>query len=49
MGARLRKDTIISLDLLIEQIYTIWNYGNQWVASILYLDIVGAFDHISHS
>ena len=48
MGARSRRDIITSLDLLIEQIYTIKNYKNQWVASILYLDIVGTFNHISY-
>ena len=48
MGARSRRNTITALDLLTEQIHTIWNCGNQWVASMLCLDVTGAFDHVSH-
>lgn len=48
MGARSRRDTITSFDLLTEQIHTVWNCGNQWVASMLCLDIAGAFDYVSH-
>jgi hypothetical protein len=48
MGVCSRRDTITSLDLLTEQIHTIWNCGNQWVASMLCLDVAGVFDHVSH-
>ena len=48
MGARSKRDTITALDLLTEQIHTVWNCGNQWVASMLSLDMAGAFDNASH-
>ena len=48
MSARTKRDTITALDLLTEQIHTIWNCGNQWVASMLCLDMAGAFDNASH-
>jgi hypothetical protein len=48
MDARSKRDTITSLDLLIEQIHTIWNCRNQWVASILCFNIASAFDYVSH-
>jgi hypothetical protein len=48
MGGRTKRDTITALDLLTEQIHTIWNCGNQWVASMLCLDVAGAYDNASH-
>lgn len=49
MGSCPKRDTITALDLLTEQIHTIWNSGSQWVASMLCLDIAGAYDYASHS
>jgi Reverse transcriptase (RNA-dependent DNA polymerase) len=48
MGARSKRNTITALDLLTEQIHTVWGCSRQWVASMLSLDMVGAFDHVSH-
>ena len=48
MGARKGRGTDTALQLLTEQIHTIWGQGNDKVASILSLDIAGAFDHVSH-
>src|SRR6266487_5176359 len=49
MRARQQRSTLIALELLTEQTHTIWNCGNQWVASLLSLDIAGAFDNASHA
>jgi hypothetical protein len=49
MGARKGRSTETALQLLTEQIYTIWKLpGKQRVATILYIDISGAFDNVSH-
>ena len=49
MGARRQRGTLTTLELLTEQIHTVWNSGNQHVASLLSLDIAGAFDNASHA
>jgi hypothetical protein len=41
MGGRPKRDTITTLDLLTEQVHTIWNSGSQWVATMLCFDITG--------
>ena len=48
MGARRGRGTDTALQLLTEQIHTIWGQNNDKVASLLSLDIAGAFDHVSH-
>ena len=48
MGGRPKRDTITALDLLTEQVHTVWNSGSQWVATMLCLDITGAYDFASH-
>ncbi|KAI0992166.1 hypothetical protein K3495_g16020, partial [Podosphaera aphanis] len=48
MGARPRRSTISAVELLTEQIHTIWGKDKRQVASLLSLDISGAFDNVSH-
>ena len=45
MGARRNRSTITALDLLVNQIHTIWGEKDR-VASLLALDISGAFDRV---
>lgn len=49
MGARRGRSTETALELLVEQIHTVWGEGNNHVASILSLDISGAFNNVSHT
>ena len=45
MGAREKRSTETALDLLVNQVQTVWQTkGN--VASLLSLDITGAFDRV---
>ncbi|SLM39698.1 Reverse transcriptase domain [Lasallia pustulata] len=48
MGARPNRSTVTALELLTEQIHTVWKEGRRQVATALGLDISGAFDHVSH-
>ncbi|KAI1007665.1 hypothetical protein K3495_g568 [Podosphaera aphanis] len=48
MGARPKRYTISAVELLTEQIHTIWGKDKKKVASLLSLDISGAFDNVSH-
>ncbi|KAI1004857.1 hypothetical protein K3495_g3360 [Podosphaera aphanis] len=48
MGAHPTRSTISAVELLTEQIHTIWGTDKQQVASLLSLDISGAFDNVSH-
>jgi exonuclease III len=49
MGARKGRSTETALQLLTEQVHTIWNLpGKQRVATMLCMDISGAFDNVSH-
>jgi Reverse transcriptase (RNA-dependent DNA polymerase) len=45
MGGRQFRSTYSALELLTEQVHTIWNSG-KYVASLLSLDISGAFDTV---
>jgi len=47
MGNRTNRSTKTALELLVEQIHTVWKTGNQ-VALVLLLDIAGAFDIVNH-
>ncbi|KAI1003648.1 hypothetical protein K3495_g4561 [Podosphaera aphanis] len=48
MGARPKRSKISAIELLTEQIHTIWGKDKKMVASLLSLDISGAFDNVSH-
>jgi exonuclease III len=48
IGARRNRSSIVALELLTEQIHTVWAQGPELVASVLSLDISGAYDHVSH-
>jgi Reverse transcriptase (RNA-dependent DNA polymerase) len=49
MGARPGRSAETALQLITEQVHEIWNLpGPLLVATILSLDISGAFDHVSH-
>ena len=45
MGGRRFRSTYSALELLTEQVHTVWNSG-KYVASLLSLDISGAFDTV---
>ena len=47
MGNRRNRSVETALNLLIDQIRTAWSEDNQ-VASVLSLDIAGAFDTVDH-
>ena len=49
MGARKNRSTETALELLTEQIHTIWGSKGENVASLLCLDVSGAFDKVSHT
>jgi exonuclease III len=49
MGARTQRSTETALTLLTEQIHTIWGANKPKVASMLCLDVKGAFDNVSHA
>jgi exonuclease III len=48
MGARRGRSTETALQMLTEQIHTVWDLpGQKRVATIMSMDISGAFDHVS--
>ena len=48
MGGRKLRSTEHALHHIIDRIYAAWNEGDGKVASLLLLDVSGAFDNISH-
>lgn len=48
MGGRKHRDTTSALELITEQIHTVWSKGGDWIASVLSLDMTGAYDHADH-
>lgn len=48
MGARRGRSTETALELLTEQVHTVWGQGRDKVATLLSMDIAGAFDTVSH-
>lgn len=48
MGSRRGKSTETALELPTEQIHTVWGQGNDKVASLLSIDMAGAFDTVSY-
>jgi ribonuclease HI len=49
MGGRKLRSTEHALHLIIDKIYDAWNTGSGKVASLLLLDVSGAFDNISRA
>jgi hypothetical protein len=48
MGARNGESTRTALDLLVGQTHAVWQSGEKYVASMLSLDMAGAFDNASY-
>ncbi|RYC62821.1 Ribonuclease H [Xylaria longipes] len=48
IGGRRLRSTEHALHIIIEKIYSAWNTGKGQVASLLLLDVSGAFDNVSH-
>lgn len=48
MGGRKQRSTEHALHAIVERIYAAWNTGQGQVASLLLLDVSGAFDNVSH-
>jgi retron-type reverse transcriptase len=48
MGARPGRSTVTALEMLTEQTQTVWANDASLVASMLSLEISGAFDNVSH-
>lgn len=48
MGARRNRSTESALELLTEQVHEVWGQGDDKVATLLSMDISGAFDTVSH-
>ena len=47
MGNRKNRSTEAALELLVEQIHTVWG-SKKHVALVLSLDILGAFDTVNY-
>ncbi|KAI3545670.1 zinc knuckle [Colletotrichum abscissum] len=48
MGGRRRRSTEHALHQIVDRIYEAWGSGQGMVASLLLLDVSGAFDNVSH-
>jgi len=48
MGARLGRSIQTVLELLTQQVHTVWRSNPNLVVSLLSLNISGAFDQVSH-
>lgn len=48
IGGRKLRSTEHALHLVIERIYKAWNTGRGQVASLMLLDVSGAFNNVSH-
>ncbi len=46
--ARRKRSTETALETIVNTVYTVWDCGKDKVASLLSLDIAGAFNNISH-
>ena len=49
MGARPGRSTETALELLTEQIHTVWSTGNDKVATLLSMDVARAFPTVNHA
>ena len=47
-GCRRQRDMTTALELLTKQIHTVWGQGRDKVATLLSLDVSGAFPNVSH-
>lgn len=47
MKGRKNRSCETALELLIEQIHTVWNMGDDKVTTLLNMDVAGAYDHVS--
>ena len=48
MGARSGRSTETALELLTEQVHTVWGQGVDKVATLLSMDVASAFPTVSH-
>jgi len=48
IGARRNRSTETAIETITSAVYTVWNSGERFVASLLSLDVAGAFDKVSH-
>ena len=48
MGARKKRSTELALETLTDAIHTIFSCGKKHVASLMSLNVLRAFDHVSH-
>jgi hypothetical protein len=48
MDARPARSTETAMELLVEQVHAVWGCDREHVASILSLDVAGAFDNVTH-
>ena len=48
MGARKGKSVETALESITDAVHTVWSMGGANVASLLSLDVAGAFDNVSH-
>lgn len=48
MGARRGRSTETALEIIVNAVHTVWGSGKQYVASLLSLDVAGAFDNVSY-
>ena len=48
MGARKGRSVETALESITDAVYIVWSMGGANIASLLLLDIAGAFDNISH-
>ena len=48
MGVRPKRSTISAIELLTEQILTIWGKNKKQAASLLGLNVSGVFDNVSY-
>lgn len=48
IGARRNRSTTTALETIVNTVHTVWDCGRDNVASLLSLDVAGAFDNVSH-
>ncbi len=48
MGARRKRSTETALETIVDAVHTVWDCGKDKVASLLSLDMAGAFDNVSY-
>ena len=48
MGARKKRFTEFALETLTNIIYTVFGCGKKYVVTLIFLNVSGAFNHVSH-